>query len=124
MKLSLNELTPSSGISEISAESGLLQVTAIYSTGQMSRFKIHICGTFLVVQWLRLHAPNAGGQGLILDQGTKSHMLQLRSSRAIIERVEFTCSYVTTKTWCSQINKENTCLNRSRPSMKVKIKDS
>ena len=80
MKLSLNELTPSSGISEISAESGLLQVTAIYSTGQISCFKIHISGTSLVVQWLRLHAPNAGGEGLILDQGTKSHMLQLRSN--------------------------------------------
>ena len=28
-------------------------------------------GTFLVVQWLRVHAPNAGGQGLIPGQGTK-----------------------------------------------------
>ena len=25
----------------------------------------------LVVQWLRLHAPNAGGQGLILGQETR-----------------------------------------------------
>ncbi|TEA34995.1 hypothetical protein DBR06_SOUSAS9710069, partial [Sousa chinensis] len=32
----------------------------------------------LVVQWLRLHAPNAGGPGLISGQGTRSHMLQLR----------------------------------------------
>ena len=31
-----------------------------------------------MVQWLRLHAPNAGGPGLIPDQGTRSHMLQLR----------------------------------------------
>ena len=29
-------------------------------------------------QGLRLHAPNAGGQGLIPGQGTSSHMLQLR----------------------------------------------
>ena len=28
-------------------------------------------GTFLVVQWLRLHAPNAGGTGSIPGQGTK-----------------------------------------------------
>ncbi|TEA22658.1 hypothetical protein DBR06_SOUSAS14710058, partial [Sousa chinensis] len=28
----------------------------------------------LVVQWLRLHVPNAGGQGLIPGQGTRSHM--------------------------------------------------
>ena len=35
-------------------------------------------GTSLVVQWLRLHAPNAGGLGSIPGQGTRSHMLQLR----------------------------------------------
>ena len=28
-------------------------------------------GTSLVVQWLRLHAPNAGGTGLIPCRGTK-----------------------------------------------------
>ena len=27
-----------------------------------------------MVQWLRLRAPNAGGPGLIPDQGTRSHM--------------------------------------------------
>ena len=31
-------------------------------------------GTSLVVQWLRLRAPNAGGLGSILGQGTRSHM--------------------------------------------------
>ena len=36
-------------------------------------------GTSLVVQWLRLHTPNAGGQGSIPGQGTRSHMLQLRA---------------------------------------------
>ena len=35
-------------------------------------------GTSLVVQWLRLHAPNAGGLGSISGQGTRSHMVQLR----------------------------------------------
>ena len=25
----------------------------------------------MVIQWLRLYTPNAGGMGLILDQGTK-----------------------------------------------------
>ena len=28
----------------------------------------------MVVQWLRLHAPNAGGPGSIPGQGTRSHM--------------------------------------------------
>ena len=31
-------------------------------------------GTSLVVQRLRLHAPNAGGLGSIPGQGTRSHM--------------------------------------------------
>ena len=39
-------------------------------------------GTSLVVQWLRLCAPNAGGLGLIPGQRTRSHMLQLRPSTA------------------------------------------
>ena len=34
-------------------------------------------GTFLVVQWLRLHAPTPGGPGLIPGQGARSHRLQL-----------------------------------------------
>ena len=36
------------------------------------------CGTSLVVQWLRLHAPKAGGPGSIHGQETRSHILQLR----------------------------------------------
>ena len=39
-------------------------------------------GTYLVVQWLRLWAPDAGGPGLIPGQGTRSHMQQLRHSAA------------------------------------------
>ena len=31
-----------------------------------------------VVQWLRLHAPNAESPGSIPGQGTRSHILQLR----------------------------------------------
>ena len=38
-----------------------------------------VLGTSLVVQWLRLHALNAGGLGSIPGQGTRSCMLQLRS---------------------------------------------
>ena len=40
----------------------------------------------LVVQWLSLHAPNAGGLGLSPGQGTRSHMPQL-------------------KIWCNRINR-------------------
>ena len=35
-------------------------------------------GTSLVVQWLRLHAPTAGGPGSIPDQGTRSRTPQLK----------------------------------------------
>ena len=38
--------------------------------------------TSLVVQQLRLWAPNAGGLGSIPGQGTRSHVLQLRPSVA------------------------------------------
>ena len=34
-----------------------------------------------MVQWLRLHAPNAGDTGSIPGKGTKSHMPQLKISR-------------------------------------------
>ena len=34
-----------------------------------------------MVQWLRLHGPNAGGLGSIPGQGTRSHMLQRRVHR-------------------------------------------
>ncbi|TEA30926.1 hypothetical protein DBR06_SOUSAS7010034, partial [Sousa chinensis] len=39
----------------------------------------------LVVQWLRFHAPSAGGPGLIPGQGTGSCMPQLRISQAAIK---------------------------------------
>ena len=35
-------------------------------------------GAFLVVQWLKLHIPNAGGLGLIPGQRIRSHLLQPR----------------------------------------------
>ena len=35
-------------------------------------------GTFLVVQWLRLRAPNAGRQGSSPDEGTGCYMLKLK----------------------------------------------
>ena len=51
--------------------------------------------TSLVVQWLRLRAPSAGGLGSIPGRGTRSHMLQLKILHA------------STKNRHSQINKIN-----------------
>ena len=53
-------------------------------------------GTFQMVQWLRLHPPNAGGPGLIPDQEIRSYMLQLR-----ILTLQLKSLNATTKTWWS-----------------------
>ena len=39
----------------------------------------------MVVQWLRLRAPNAGGLGSIRGQGTRSHMPQLKILHATMK---------------------------------------
>ena len=57
-------------------------------------------GTSLLVQWLRLHTPNAGGPGSIPGQGTRSHMLQLN-----IPYTEMKIPLAATKTQHSQIIK-------------------
>ena len=43
-------------------------------------------GSSLVVQWLRLCAPNIRGLGLIPGSGTRSHMLQLKSPHTATKR--------------------------------------
>ena len=53
-------------------------------------------GTFLVIQWLRLRAPNAGGPGVTAGRGPRSYMSQ--------QGLKIPCAAVT-KTQCSQINK-------------------
>ena len=48
--------------------------------------QIFFLGTSLVVQWIRLHTPNAGGQGSIPGQGTRSHVhAATKSSHATAE---------------------------------------
>ena len=73
----------------------------------------HWMGTSLVVQWLRLHAPNAGGPDSIPGQGTRSHMAQLRvcmpqlkipRATTKIPHVATKVSRAATKTQSNQIN--------------------
>ena len=45
------------------------------------KYKKSLCMTSLAIQWLRLRAPSAGGQGLNPGQGTRCHMPQLRVHR-------------------------------------------
>ena len=61
--------------------------------------KKSILGTFLVVWWLGLHTPIAGGPGSISGQEARSHMLPPRV------HMQRKIPHATTKTWCSQINK-------------------
>ena len=71
-----------------------LEITDIMQALSLNHFlKIHNWDS-LVVQWLRLQAPYAGGLGSIPGQGTRSHMPQLK----------IPCP--TTKIRCRQINKE------------------
>ena len=53
-----------------------------------------------LVQWLRLHAPHAGGLGSIPGQGTRSHMPQLR-----VHTQQLKIPHTATKTQCRQMNK-------------------
>ena len=55
----------------------------------------------LVVQWLRRHAPNAGGPCSIPGQGTKSHVSQLR-----VQMLQLKTQSATTKTQLSRKNKQ------------------
>ena len=44
-----------------------------------------------MVQWLRLHDHNVGGTGSIPDQGTRSHMPQLKILRAATKMEDPAC---------------------------------
>ena len=73
-----------------------------------------------MVQWLKLWAPNAEDLGLIPDRGTRSHMLQPRVQIATTKSLQLKIPHntkkivhvtvkipcATTKTWCSQRNKD------------------
>ena len=54
-----------------------------------------------MAQWLTLHTPNAGGQGLSPVEGTRCHMPQLRVCK-LQQKSKSPC--VTTKTQDNQIN--------------------
>ena len=56
-------------------------------------------GTSLVLQWLRLHTPKAGGLGSVPGLGTRSYMPQRR-----VHTPQLKIPRATTKTPSSQIN--------------------
>ena len=59
---------------------------------------------FLVVQWLRLWAPSAGGLGLIPGQGTRCYMPQLKQDPARCNKDWRSC-VLWLRPWHSQRNK-------------------
>ena len=54
-----------------------LSLYSAYPKSLQNVFKERGRGTSLVVQWLRLHAPNAEDLSSSPGQGTRSHRLQL-----------------------------------------------
>ena len=60
-------------------------------------------GTSMVVQWVKLPAPNSGGPSLIPGQGTRSHVPQLKILHAAMKIKD---PRAATKIWHSQIKKE------------------
>ena len=64
--------------------------------------------TSLVVQWLRLHAPNAENQGLIPGQGSRSHRPKLRAQmlQLKIPHVAMNTPHLATKSQQTQIKKK------------------
>ena len=48
-------------------------------------------GTSLVVQWLRLQAPKAGGLGEMPARGSRSHMQQLKILQAAMKLKDPAC---------------------------------
>ena len=63
----------------------------ISNTGQFIGNK-SVCGTSLVVQWLRCYTEKVGDQDSIPSQGSRSHIPQLKIPSVL------------TKTWSNQIN--------------------
>ena len=59
-----------------------MSVRTFGENNDLYTIKNRISGSSLVVQWLRLHAPNAMGLGSIPGQGTRSDMQQPGSSHA------------------------------------------
>ena len=70
-------------------------------------------GASLVVQWLRLHAPSAGGLGSTPGQETRPHIPQLR-----VYMLQVKISHTANKTRHSQINKYF-FLNANRDSQEL-----
>ena len=84
-KMSLILFIPKMGPVTLTLPYGMMPLIKSYKMVTMkgyelqSTVQIQSCcslGTSLVFQWLRLHAPNARGSGLIPGQGTRSHMPQ------------------------------------------------
>ena len=61
-----------------------------------------LVGTLLVVQWLGVSAPSAGGLGSIPGQETRSHVTQLKSHK-LQQRLKI--DRAATRGQCSQVNR-------------------
>ena len=70
----------------------------VHNGMQVTKYK-HL-GTSLVVQWLRLLAPNAGSLSSIPGQGTRSHI-----SQPSVQMAQLKIPRAATTIWSSQIKR-------------------
>ena len=66
---------------DVSTKANVLFPKSCANSATHSVKYLNVFKTSLVVKWLSLHAPNAGGLGSIPGQGTRSHRPQLRVCR-------------------------------------------
>ena len=71
-----------------------------------------------MVQWLKLHIPNAGGSGSIPEQGTRPHTPQLRVGMLQLKKkilmLWLKILFAATQTSCSQINIKERIVEQKR----------
>ena len=61
---------------DVSTKANVLFPKSCANSATHSVKYLNVFKTSLVVKWLSLHAPNAGGLGSIPGQGTRTHMPQ------------------------------------------------
>ena len=65
---------------DVSTKANVLFPKSCANSATHSVKYLNVFKTSLVVKWLSLHAPNAGGLGSIPGQGTRSHMPQTQDA--------------------------------------------
>ena len=77
---------------DVSTKANVLFPKSCANSATHSVKYLNVFKTSLVVKWLSLHAPNAGGLGSIPGQRTRSNMPQLKTAYATTQTEDPACS--------------------------------